>query len=250
VKLTFVKLTRPPGSALEIVDLFRKAITARTRVFSFSHITTVTGLILPVKEICTLAREHGIISHVDGAHAIGQIPLDLPDLGCDSYATSPHKWLLAPKGTGVLYIREDVQERIWAHTASSEWRNYKQKAYRFSNVGTSNLSVMAGLQSALDFYAKLGPAHIYARIHELAKRVRDRLQRYPQLHITNASSDPLYAGLVSFEPAKGTLQRVVDECAARKIRIAGGAGRIRIATHIFTQAADLQALFDALERGC
>ena len=157
--------------------------------------------------------------------------------------------LLAPKGTGILFIREEMLERLWAHTVSGEWHNYKQKAYRFSNLGTSNLSVMAGLQAALDFHATLGSNHVHTRIHELAKRVRDRLQGYPQLRLANASADSFYAGLVSFEPAKGNLDRIAAECAARNIRIAGGAQQIRIATHIFTQPTELNAFFDALERG-
>src|SRR5436305_5793482 len=95
IKLTFVTLPRPPASADEIVERFRRALTGRTRVMAFSHITTVTGVVLPAKELCGLARKHGVLTHIDGAHAIGQIPLDLHELGCDSYATSPHKWLLA-----------------------------------------------------------------------------------------------------------------------------------------------------------
>jgi selenocysteine lyase/cysteine desulfurase len=249
VKLNFVALPKPPASTDEIVERFAKALTPRTRILVFSHITTVTGLVLPVKEICHVARKRGILTHVDGAHAIGQIPLDLHDLGCDFYASSPHKWLLAPKGTGTLYIREELLERLWVNIASADWRNYERKAYRFSNFGTSNLSVMVGLKAALDFFQTIGPARIYSRIHHLAGRVREHILSYPRLKLANASADSFYAGLVSFEPAQGDLKRVVAECAARNIRIAGGPERIRVATHIFTQPTDLNAFFDALDRG-
>jgi selenocysteine lyase/cysteine desulfurase len=246
IKLNYVRLPRPPASADEIVQRFARAMTAKTRVVAFSHITSPTGLVLPAKEICALARRRGALSHVDGAHAIGQIPLDLHDLGCDFYATSPHKWLLAPKGTGTLYVRGELHRRLWAQTASADWRNYDRKAYRFSNVGTSNLSVMAGLKAALDFFQTIGPERIYRRIHELAGRVRQRLKTYPQFRLANASADTLYAGLVSFEPVKGDLRRVIAECEARKIRIVGGPPGIRVATHVFTQPTELQAFFDAL----
>jgi len=216
---------------------------------AFSHITTVTGLVLPVKELGKLAREREILTHVDGAHAIGQIPLDLHGLGCDFYATSPHKWLLAPKGTGTLYVREELLERLWVNIASGEWRNYAMKAYRFSNIGTSNLSVMVGLKAALDFHQALGPECVYGRIHELARRVRDRLKAFPQLRLANASADAFYGGLVSFEAVKGDLGRVLAELAARNVRVGGGPGRIRVATHIFTQPTELNSFFDALERG-
>ena len=249
VKLNIVTLPKPPASVDEIVERFTKALTPRTRLVFLSHITTATGLVLPVKEICQLARKRDALTHVDGAHAIGQIPLDLHDLGCDFYSSSPHKWLLAPKGTGILYIREELQERLWVTIASADWRNYQRKAYRFSNLGTSNLSVMVGLQAALNFFQTIGPERIYQRIHQLAGRVRERIQDYSQLRQANASADGFYAGLVSFEPVKGDLKDVVRECATRNIRIAGGPERIRVATHIFTQPKELNSFFDAVERG-
>src|SRR5215813_14841347 len=100
IKLNTVALPKPPASVDELLDRFAKALTPRTRVVAFSHITSPTGLLLPAKEICRLVRQHGALSHIDGAHSIGQIPLNLREIGCDFYVTSPHKWLLAPKGTG------------------------------------------------------------------------------------------------------------------------------------------------------
>jgi selenocysteine lyase/cysteine desulfurase len=249
IKLNLVKLPRPPASIEEIVERFSKALTPRTRIVVFSHITSATGLVLPVKELCRRARQRGILTHVDGAHAIGQLPLDLHDLGCDFYASSPHKWLLAPKGTGTLYVREELLERLWVNIASADWHNYERKAYRFSNFGTSNLSVMVGLKAALDFFLRIGPERIYRRIHDLASRVRDRVKNHAQLRLANASADAFFGGLVSFEPVKGDLRQVVAECAARKIRILGGPERIRVATHVFTQPAELDTFFGALDRG-
>jgi isopenicillin-N epimerase len=249
IKLAFVTLPRPPASADEIVERFRRALTDRTRVMAFSHITTVTGVVLPARELCQLAREHDVLTHIDGAHAIGQIPLDLHELGCDSYATSPHKWLCAPKGTGTLYVNERMQDRLWVTIASAQWRNRALKAYRFSNVGTSNLSVMVGLKAALDFHRAVGPERVYARIHELAKRVRERIAAHAQLRLTNASADAFYGGLVSFEPVQGDLKRVLAELAAHNVRVAGGPERIRVATHIFTRPTELNTLFSAVDRG-
>jgi isopenicillin-N epimerase len=249
IHLKFVTLPKPPSSVDEMVERFRRALTPRTRVLVFSHVTTATGVVLPAKELCGMARKRGVLTHVDGAHAIGQIPLDLHDLGCDFYATSPHKWLLAPKGTGTLYVREELLDRLWVTIASDGWRNRALKAYRFSNVGTSNLSVMVGLKAALDFHQALVPACVYARVHELARRVRDRLSGYSQLRLANASADTFYGGLVSFEPLKGDLRRVLAELAARNVRVGGGPGRIRVATHIFTQPTELNSFFDAVERG-
>ncbi len=249
VKLNTVTLPRPPASAEEVVDRFAKAITPRTRVVFFSHITSPTGLVLPAKELCRLARDRGALSHVDGAHAIGQVPLDLHVMGCDFYATSPHKWLLAPKGTGTLFVREELLDRLWVTVATAGWQDRGLKAYRFSNIGTSNLSVMVGLKAALDFHQALGPQRVYARIHDLARRVRDRLKEHPQLRLANAGDDAFFAGLVSFEPVKGDLKRVLEELAARNVRVAGGPDRIRVATHVFTQPTEVNLFLDAVDRG-
>jgi len=177
--------------------------------------------------------------------------------GTGSKLTSPHKWLMAPKGTGVLYIREERLKDLWVNIATANWNNYDMKAYRFSWFGTSNLSVMVGLKAALDFQQQIGSEHIYARMHALAKQVRDRVARYPQVKIVNASADEFYGGLVSFEPVPpvpvgattGGLKKIADECTARNIHIAGGPERIRIATHIFTQPTELNAFYDALDAG-
>jgi selenocysteine lyase/cysteine desulfurase len=251
IKLNYVKLPRPPVSVEEIVKLFENALTPRTRIIVFSHITWMTGLLLPAKDICKLARQHGILTHIEGAHGIGQIPLDLHDLGCDFYATNGHKWLMSPKGFGALFIREEHLERLWAHTVGEEWRNYKLKAFRFSNLGTSNLSVIVGVKAAIDFYHAIGPDRIYARIHELGSKVRDRLRERPRIRLLNAGADNFYAGLVSFAAVKGDLKRVKAECDARHIRIRHWEEdeRIRVSTHIFTQPTELNAFFDAVDRG-
>jgi isopenicillin-N epimerase len=249
IVLNTVALPRPAASVDEIVGRFAKALTPRTRIVVFSHVTSPTGTVLPAKELCRLARDRGVLSHVDGAHAIGQLPLDLHAMGCDFYASSPHKWLLAPKGTGTLFIREELLERLWVTIASSGWRDHALKAYRFSNFGTSNLSVMVGLKAALEFHRTLGPDRVYARVHQLATRVRDGLKGHPQLRVVNATADAFFAGMVSFEPVKGDLKGVLAELAARNIRVAGGPDRIRVATHVFTQSTELNALLDAIARG-
>jgi selenocysteine lyase/cysteine desulfurase len=253
VKLNTVSIPKPPATAEEIVDRFEKALTPKTRLIFFSHITTVTGVVLPAKEICAMARDRGVLSQVDGAHAIGQIPLDLHDIGCDFYGTSPHKWLMAPKGTGALYIRDSRLRDLWVNIATANWNNYDMKAYRFSWFGTSNLSVMVGLKAALDFHQQLGPEIVYARIHELASQVRDRLSQYPQVRIVNASADRFYGGMVTFEPDatkwKGDFKRVLELCVARNMRIAGAPDHIRLSTHIFTQPGELDAFFDVLATG-
>jgi isopenicillin-N epimerase len=249
INIINVALPAPPASPEEIVGLLEKAITPRTRVMAIAHITTATGLILPVKQICAMAHAKGVLVHVDGAHAVGQIPLNLTDLGCDFYSSSPHKWLMSPKGTGLLYVRGELQKRLWVNVCSGDWKNYDLKAYRFENLGTSNLSVMVGLKAALDFFHTIGPDRIYARIHQQAIKVRDIITSHPPLALTAASRDDFYAGLVSFANPKGDTAKIAGECAKRAIRIGGGSPRIRIATHIFTQQPEINAFADAVDAG-
>src|SRR6201993_3787909 len=108
-----VTLPRPVPDAATVLNLFQDAITPKTRVIFFSHITTVTGVVLPAKELCALARSKGILSAVDGAHVVGMMRLNVSEVGCDLYSSSPHKWLQAPKGSGFLYMREDAMDRLW-----------------------------------------------------------------------------------------------------------------------------------------
>jgi isopenicillin-N epimerase len=249
IKIVNVTLPTPPQSPEEVVAIFERAITPQTKILVFSHIASPTGLILPVKQICAMARAKGVLTHVDGAHAVGQLPLDLHDLGCDFYASSPHKWLMAPKGTGLLYVREELLERLWVNTCSGSWHDYTLKAYRFENLGTSNLSIMVGFKAALDFYHTIGAEKIYARAHQQAGRVREIITSHPELRTANASRDDFYAGLVSFYNTKGDLVKVSAECDKRAIRTGYGSPRMRIATHIFTQTKEIQTFGEAVDAG-
>lgn len=251
VAVKYAPLPKPPASVAELVEAIERHITPRTRILVVSHITSPTGLVLPVKELCALARRRGILSHVDGAHAIGQVPINLREMGCDFYAASPHKWLMAPKGCGLLFIREEHLDKLWPYTGTNQWQNKALKAYRFSNFGTANLSVMVGLQAALDFFREIGPERIYARGHELASSVRERVSRHPQLQLENASAEAFYGNMVSFRAPEAAFARILAECKARNVRITPFERdfRIRVSSHIFTLPTDLNLFFDALAAG-
>jgi selenocysteine lyase/cysteine desulfurase len=130
---------------------------------------------LPVKEICALARSRNLISLIDGAHAIGQLPLNMHDLGCDYYATSPHKWLYAPKGTGILYCKKGMAEKLWSHTAGGSWDKPELGCERLTNIGTSNYSLLVGLVAAMELQESLGKDLIADRERYLNKYLREIL---------------------------------------------------------------------------
>src|SRR5208282_1374393 len=141
--------------------------TPRTRVLFFSHITTVTGVVLPAKELCTLARSKGSLSAVDGAHVPGMMRLNLHETGCDMYAASPHKWLQATKGSGFLYVRDEVIDRMWGTVVTEGWDDQKIRAERFQRIGSSNVPALCGLRASIKMANEIGMGRIENRHREL-----------------------------------------------------------------------------------
>ena len=162
-----VTLPMPVKSPAEALNLFNDAITPRTRVLFFSHITTVTGVVLPAKDLCGLARSKGILSAVDGAHVPGMMPLNLHDIGCDLYSASPHKWLQAPKGSGFLYVRDEVMDRVWSTVTTEGWNDQKIRAERFQRIGSSNVPALCGLRASIQMANDIGMERIVGRHREL-----------------------------------------------------------------------------------
>jgi isopenicillin-N epimerase len=162
-----VTLSKPVKDANQVLNLFNDAITPRTRVIFFSHITTVTGVVLPAKELCALARSKSILSAVDGAHVTGMMRFNLHDIGCDMYSSSPHKWLQAPKGSGFLYVRDEVIDRMWNTIATEGWDDTKIRAERFQRIGSSNVPSLCGLRAAIQMAYDIGMERIEKRHRQL-----------------------------------------------------------------------------------
>src|SRR6266403_722637 len=163
-----VTLPKPVPNAAAVLNLFNDAITPRTRVMFFSHIPTVTGVVLPAKELCGLARTKGILSAVDGAHVVGMMRLNLRELGCDMYSSSPHKWLQAPKGTGFLYVRDELIDRLWNTIVTAGWDEPKLRAERFQRIGSSNVPALWGLRAAVQLANQIGMERIEHRHRQMA----------------------------------------------------------------------------------
>jgi selenocysteine lyase/cysteine desulfurase len=186
IKLTRVQFPVPDTQD----DLYRRlerAITPRTKVLHFCHITNLTGQLFPVQRICRMARQRGIVTIVDGAHAGGHFPFKLRDLECDAYGVSLHKWLLAPLGTGLLYVRRDMIPRFWPLQAAPTRQDGDIR--KFEAIGTAPSALRAGIAEALAFQQAIGIERKAARLRYLTMRWADRLkaQRRIQIH---SSLDP------------------------------------------------------------
>lgn len=259
LKLRQLRLPVPARSADEIVTIFRDAITPATRVISISHVTFTTGLVMPVAEIVRLCRQHGIIAVVDGAHPPGMMHIDITALDPDFYASSPHKWLLAPQGTGFLWMREEWRTRLWPTLASGDWDDTSLGAQRFNHLGTFDESRLAGLDAALRFQQAVGADRIEARARELRRRLIDRLADQPRVHIVSPTDDLLGAGMVSFRVdgiAAIELQRRLSniEADGRRVsvrtRVIGeyDYGWMRLSPHIYNSPAEIDLVAELIAR--
>jgi len=213
-----VKLVRPtlpilPKSPDEIVEVYRRAITPRTKVISMCHVVNTNGMILPVKEISGMARARGILVAVDGAQAPGMINVDLHDLGCDFYAASSHKWLFSPKGVGVFYSRQESQALLKPLIVCRGWDDPSIR--RLENYNTRNLPEVLGLGVAFDFQNLMGPNRRQARIYELKKYLRQSIGDDPAFAVKTPASDELSAGITTIEVKHQKVREVAKALAER-----------------------------------
>ncbi len=183
-KVTF---PAPPPSMQYLIDQIESGITSRTKVILFCHITNLSGQIFPVREICRMARDRGIETIVDGAHAFAHFPFKRDDLECDYYGTSLHKWLLAPHGTGFLYVKRDKIEKLWPLMAAPESMNANIR--KFEEIGTHPAANHNAIGEALTFHNGIGAERKAARLRYLRDRWMRRLEGQPGV-VLHTSFDP------------------------------------------------------------
>jgi selenocysteine lyase/cysteine desulfurase len=187
-KIKVTRLQFPvPTTAQDLFERFERAITPRTKVLHFCHITNLTGQLFPVQRICRMARSRGITTIVDGAHAGAHFPYTLHDLECDAYGVSLHKWLLAPLGTGYLYVRRDQIRRFWPMQAAPAHRD--DDIRKFEEIGTAPAATRAAINEALAFHQAVGIERKAARLRYLTLRWANRLKANPRIQL-HSSLEP------------------------------------------------------------
>jgi selenocysteine lyase/cysteine desulfurase len=243
-----LEIAIPPPDPETIVNIFAAAITPRTRVIAIPHITSKFGIVMPVRPICQLARPRGILTIIDGAQAVGQLHVNVKEIGCDAYFSSPHKWLLAPPGNGFLYIRQEKLGEVWTTLTSSEWNNYRDGAYRLMQYGTGNLSLLKGLEAALDFHLRIGPDRVQQRIVGLANRLRDGLQKINGVTIFSPVHPELAGAIVTYRVDRLTGPQLQDELWKKKIRARsmGDEHGVRQSVHIYNSPEEIDATLDVV----
>ena len=200
IVLKTISFPVPPPSMDDLYQRFERAITPKTKLILFCHITNRTGQIFPVQRICRMARERGIPTIVDGAHAFSHFPYKISDLECDYYGTSLHKWTYAPIGTGFLYVRRSQIAKTWSLMASTQAQ--ANDIRKFEEIGTHPAANHNAISEALVFNESLGIARKTARLRYLRDRWAHRLAKNPKVRILH-SPDPAQSagiGFLSFAP--------------------------------------------------
>ncbi|MCY4572051.1 MAG: aminotransferase class V-fold PLP-dependent enzyme [Gemmatimonadetes bacterium] len=248
VRVNTVFIPSPFESEAQVVDLVEAALTPATRALAFCHVTR-GGHLYPVARLCSLARDRGIVSHVDGAQAVGMFPVDLHALGCDTYSASLHKWLLGPMGTGVYYVRAGARERVdsaFAHDATPGAPNY-------GPPGTAGLPLRAGLAASLDFTDALGIGNVAARTRHLSDLLKERLAALPGMtplsgpdHATSCPGSTIFEldGVDAVEAVAILAERAkihIDEHQR------DGHNAIRISTHVYNTVAEIERVVEELD---
>jgi isopenicillin-N epimerase len=243
-----VTLPKPVPDAAAVLNLFRDAITARTRIIFFSHITTVTGVVLPAKELCALARSKGVLSAVDGAHVVGMMKLSVKELGCDMYTSSPHKWLQAPKGSGFIYVRDEVIDRLWNTIVTAGWDEPKLRAERFQRIGSSNVPALWGMRAAVQLANLIGMERIEKRHRQTGDYIlKEMVQRGAE---SWTSPDPaLRCAIAAVNVAPIQITEIENWMwKTKKIRIRGGApSKIRLSTPYYLLRKDVDRFLAAFD---
>ncbi|MES1258981.1 MAG: aminotransferase class V-fold PLP-dependent enzyme [Gemmatimonadota bacterium] len=239
-----------PATDGELVAAWQAAVTPRTKVLSISHVLFSTGMIQPVAELARWARSRGIVTVIDGAHPPGMLVNNLQAIDADYYATSTHKWLLAPKGTGLLIVRPDRIATTWPMIGSGDWAATDIR--RFEDVGTSNGSLVVGMRAAVQFQNAIGREAIEARARSLATHLYDSLASIPRVRLYSPRRAALRSAMVSFRMDGTTGEKLQGYLGAARIRTRRIAefdyDYLRLSTHMYVLPRDIDRTVELLRQ--
>lgn len=262
VKLVVVLLGK---TAEETLDNISKAITPKTKLISVPHIPCTIGQVLPVKEICALAKRRNIWSFLDGAHPPGMLQLDLKDIDCDFYASCCHKWMLGPKGTGFLYVAEEKRKVVQAYYAGAgvdtgwdlvgipqQFKGYSDSGHRYF-YGTQNASLYKGVIKAIEFQNQIGRALIEKRVKYLANYLQENLIKLSSdVEMLTPTENISKAAQISFKIKDKDLLKLQTQCYESHITTRFVAENnincLRISTHIYNNTNELDTFLREVDK--
>src|SRR5689334_14470418 len=249
--LKMVKIPIPPKNLDEITAAFEKGITSRTKLILVSHQVNITGQITPVKGICELARAKGIETIVDGAHSYAQFDFKQKDLGCDYFGTSLHKWLYAPKGTGLLYVKRDKIEKLWPLMAAET--KQANDIRKFEEIGTHSAAPRLAIGESMLFHNGIGGKRKEARLRYLSRYWMNRLKDGPKIRF-NTSFDPKQSCSIANVEVVGLDPRAIGTYLFDKHHVFTTPSvheeskGIRITPNVYTTLGELDRFVDLMEQ--
>ena len=250
VKNNVISVPNHPRSDEEIVALYESAITPRTRLLMICHMINITGHILPVRKICDMAHGHGVKVMVDGAHVVGHVDFNIKDLDCDYYGSSLHKWLSTPLGAGLLYVRKDNISELWP--TFGEYCCDGDDIKRLNHTGTHPVHTDLAINSAIDYYERVGPKRKEERMRYLQRYWSDQVRDHPGI-VINTPVEPhkscgiANVGIPSMTPHQ-LADRLLKEHRIWTVAIDGaGVHGCRISPNIYTSTRELDTFVGALK---
>ena len=248
-------------SQQENLDRIARLITKRTRLISIPHAVTTTGLIMPVNAIAEMARAKKIWFFVDGAQTAGMFPFSLHEIGCDAYATSGHKWLLGPKETGLLYVRNEMLDTVQAKSVGA----YSDGGFDFLKgtvalndtaqryeYGTVSVPLRVGLGAAIDFIMKVGIDRVWDRDRTLSTRLFDGLRTIPDVNLLSPADPAMRSAMITFMHAKIPHLELQNQLNTYNLRTRsvteGGMAALRVSTHIYTMPEEVDRVLEGVRK--
>jgi selenocysteine lyase/cysteine desulfurase len=247
-----------PHTPDDLIQPFREALTKHTKVLALTHVSNISGVALPVKELCRLARERGVRTLVDGAQTFGAMQVNLHDLGCDFYTGSAHKWLMGPKEAGVLFVRRERAAELWPSVIGPGWEGAQhQGARKFETLGQRDDAAVAAVAKAVEFHRTLGPARVEARLRELATTLKREIRKIPGAKLHTPLEPELSLGVVVFAlpnvEARKAFQALYTQHQIAGAAMGGEFTGVRLCPHVYNPMADVEravaAVADLAKRG-
>lgn len=241
IRVVRVSTPARPAGAADLVKTFADALTPRTRVLTITHVSNVSGIRLPAREIVAMARARNIHVHLDGAQSLGAISVNLREIGCDSYSSSAHKWFVGPKEVGVLYVRADRIQSVWPNVVAPGWGDGAETvlkgARKLESLGQRDDAAVAAMATTVDFHQQIGgAARVEARVMALAARLKSGLAGLGAKLVT-PESPALSAGVVIVEVPNGNRQKLLDALYDVHGIAGSSSGGLRLCPHLYNTEA-------------
>ena len=245
-----LSLPMDPTTDEEIVNFYANAITSKTKMIMVSHMVNITGQILPIRKICDMAHSKGVEVLVDGAHAFAQFPYSIPDLHCDYYGASLHKWLAVPLGVGILYVKNGKAGDIWPLLADAERPG--TDIGRLNHIGTHPVHSDLAISNSIDFYNSIGAEKKEARLRFLQQYWTTKVRGKGNIELYTPTN-PSRSCAIANVGIKGMKPGLLAETLLKKygiytVAIDGASVHgCRITPNVFTRTSELDVLVKALK---